>query len=250
EIAAPPRYTLSLPEAKYGFKTKLIRQESYGEAAPEPPPGLFRRVHYDAPLGKQVAYLSPDPGDAKRHPAIIWILGGDDQNSIGDVWSERPESDEQNASAFRKAGVVMMFPSLRGGNDNPGFREAFLGEVDDVVAAAAYLARQPFVDPDRIYLGGHSTGGTLVLLVAASTDRFRAVFSFGPKAAFSGYDDGWYLPFDTSDPRELPLRSPAYWLHSIRAPVLVFVGTVQDNLEHVQAMEQISTNAKVRFYAV
>jgi hypothetical protein len=42
----------------------------------------------------------------------------------------------------------MMFPSLRGGNDNPGAREGFYGEVDDVVAASEFLARQPYVDLD------------------------------------------------------------------------------------------------------
>ena len=67
-----------------------------------------------------------------------------------------------------------MFPSLRGGNDNPGRREGFFGEVDDILAATDYLARQPHVDPKRIYLGGHSTGGTMVMLVAESTDRYCA----------------------------------------------------------------------------
>ena len=66
----------------------------------------------------------------------------------------------------------MMFPSLRGGNDNPGNKEGFLGEVDDVLAAADFLSKQEFVDPNRIYLGGHSTGGTLVLLVAACSNKF------------------------------------------------------------------------------
>lgn len=56
----------------------------------------------------------------------------------------------------------MMFPSLRGGNDNPGVKEGFLAEVDDVLAAADFLGKQNYVDPGRIYLGGHSTGGTLV----------------------------------------------------------------------------------------
>ena len=59
---------------------------------------------------------------------------------------------------------IMMFPTLRGGNTNPGAREYLLGEVDDVLAAAEHLARLPYVDPQRIYLGGHSTGGTLALL--------------------------------------------------------------------------------------
>ena len=52
---------------------------------------------------------------------------------------------------------------------------------------ADYLAGQPYVDPERVYLGGHSTGGTLVMLVAASSDRSRAMFSFGPVEDVSGY---------------------------------------------------------------
>jgi hypothetical protein len=70
-----------------------------------------------------------------------------------------------------------MFPVLRGGNDNQVPKESFLGEVQDVVAAAGHLEDLPYVDSDRIYLGGHSTGGTLALLVAECSDRFRAVCS-------------------------------------------------------------------------
>jgi dienelactone hydrolase len=81
----------------------------------------------------------------------------------------------------------MMFPSLRGGNQNPGQKEGFLGEVDDVLAAADFLVREDYVDPARIYLGGHSTGGTPVMLVAESTPRFRAVLSFGPVNDVRGY---------------------------------------------------------------
>lgn len=55
---------------------------------------------------------------------------------------------------------MMMFPSQRGGNDNPGKREGFLGEADDILAATDHLEKLPHVDPDQIYLGGHSTGGT------------------------------------------------------------------------------------------
>ena len=74
----------------------------------------------------------------------------------------------------------MMYPSLRGGNNNPGHMESFFGEVDDVLAARALLAKLPYVDPERIYLGGHSTGGTLALLVAECSGAFRGVFAFGP----------------------------------------------------------------------
>ena len=58
-------------------------------------------------------------------------------------------------------------------------------------------------------------GGTLVLLTATASDRFRAVFSFGPAEDVAGYGPE-YLPFDRSNPRELQLRSPGRWLQSVR----------------------------------
>jgi pimeloyl-ACP methyl ester carboxylesterase len=240
--------TIPLKEARKGFQTKVVRLQTAKEPVPQPPPKVFRTVRYDAPAGKLAAYLSPDPKDGKKHPAIIWITGGD-CNSIGDVWGNAPPSNDQTAAAFRKAGIVMMFPSLRGGNDNPGVKEGFFGEVDDVLAAADFLAKQNYVDPGRIYLGGHSTGGTLVLLVSECCDRFRAIFSFGPAHDVRGYGPE-YLPFDTSNPRERELRSPGRWLASINNPTFVFEGTVQANIDSLQSMARSSTNPKAHFLAV
>jgi hypothetical protein len=59
-----------------------------------------------------------------------------------------------------------------------------------------------------------------------------------------------YLPFDTSNRRELELRAPGRWLHSIKVPVFVFEGTAQGNLASLRAMERASTNPKVRFHPV
>jgi len=240
---------ISLTEARRGFETTLGRSEYGQEPVAEPPPQTFQVVHYDSPAGRFPAYLMLDPKDGKKHPALIWITGGD-CNTIGDVWSEAPASNDQTASAFRKAGIVMMFPSLRGGNENPGAREGFFGEVQDVLSAAEFLGRQQFVDPNRIYLGGHSTGGTLALLVAECSDRFRAVFSFGPVAKVEGYPPE-FLPFDTSSRRELELRAPIRWLHSIKSPVFVFEGTRRPgNLDSLKAMARATTNPMVHFFPV
>jgi hypothetical protein len=57
---------------------------------------------------------------------MVWLTGGD-TNSLDDFWSEGPAANDQSASAFRKAGMAMLFPTLRGGNDNPGQREYFWG---------------------------------------------------------------------------------------------------------------------------
>jgi hypothetical protein len=244
-----PEKPASLVEARRGFATKLVRKESSTQRAPEPPANLFRLVHYESPAGKLPAYLGTWPRDGKKHPAIIWIFGGFD-NDIGDVaWKVGRPDNDQSAAAFREAGIVMMYPSLRGGNEGIGFKEGFYGEVDDVLAAADFLAKQDYVDPKRIYLGGHSTGGTLVLLAAASTDRFRAVFSFGPVATVGGYGDS--LPFDISNRKELELRSPILWLGSIRCLTFVLEGADQPgNLGALEQMSRASRNPLVRFHPV
>ena len=217
---------------------------------PEPPAALFRTVRYDSPAGKLAAYVSQPPKDGKKHPAILWVFGGFG-NGIGETaWENAPPENDQSAGAFRKAGIVMMYPSRRGGNDNPGFKEAFFGEVDDVLAAADYLAKQEFVDPARIYLGGHSTGGTLALLAAESSGRFRAVFSFGPVDDVLNYG-AENLPFDPSDESELDMRSPARWIATVQSPTFVFEGTnAPGNIAALQALSGASGNPLAHFYPV
>ncbi len=239
----------SLVEARRGFKSQLRARQNAAEDVPEPPAKVFRLVRFDSPAGKLAAYVTPDRGDGQRRPAIIWITGGD-CNSIGELWEDQDRSNDQTAAAYRKAGIVMMFPSLRGGNRNPGRREGFLGEVDDVLAAEKYLRGLSYVDPDRIYLGGHSTGGTLAMLVAESTDKFRAVFSFGPADDVSGYGPE-YLPFDTSKPREIELRSPGKWLDSVGCPLYVLEGNRSPgNLASLRNMARASTNPLNHFVPV
>lgn len=250
EPPAPvPAKTPSLREARKGFVTRIVAPAASGGPVPEPPPEIFKLVHYDAAVGRLAAYVSPDPKDGERHPAVLWLTGGD-SNSIDVLWEPAPRSNDQTAAAFRRAGIVLMFPSLRGGNDNPGVKEAFLGEVDDILAAADYLGRLPYVDPQRIYLGGHSTGGTLALLVAESSDRFRATFAFGPVDEIAGYG-AELLPFDLSDPRELRLRSPVHWLASVRTPTFVFEGRdPPSNIDALLTLEEASDNPMLKFLGV
>jgi hypothetical protein len=240
----------SLLDARKGFHTKLLRQEHEDEAVAEPPANLFHVVQYESPAGKLAAYLSVKPEDGAKHPAMIWIFGGFNNGIDESAWKEASPSNDQSASAFRKAGLVMMYPSLRGGNKNPGFKEGCYGEVDDVLAAADFLAKQDFVDPNRIYLGGHSTGGTLAFLAACCTDRFRAVICFGPTGNVADYGKK-YLTFDTTDAKELALRSPARWLNSVRSPTYGFEGEEpSSNIAVLRWMGQNATNPLLHFYPV
>jgi acetyl esterase/lipase len=218
-----PALGRTLADARSGFHTRVRDMARPPSPPPEPPARIFSLVRYASPAGSLAAYVTPRPAEGGRHPAIVWVHGGFDPSIDEFFWSPAPPENDQTARAFREAGVVLMLPSLRGGNDNPGKRETMYGEVDDVIAAGDYLANLDYVDPQRVYLGGHSTGGTLALLVAESTSRFRGVFSFGPVGNVKGYADE--ATFDTSDETEVRLRSPMYFVSAIRSPTFVFEGT-------------------------
>jgi acetyl esterase/lipase len=230
--------TGSLAQARQGFSTALSQRASSPQPLPNPPANLFVRTDFASTSGQLLpGYITPDPRDGQRHPAIIWLTGGD-SNTLDDFWTAGPESNDQSASAFRNAGVVMMFPTLRGGNTNPGGKEFFLGEVDDVVAAAEHLARQSYVDPNRIYLGGHSTGGTLALLTAETSGRFRAVFAFGPVSKVDHYPSS-IMPEISGEQADLErrLRSPIHWLNGITSPTYLIEGRNRPgNADDVEAL--------------
>lgn len=208
-----------LKKARLGFKPE-IGLAADPEPAPIPPPS-FELVTYPSGSNKLYAYLSR-PTSAGKHPALIWLIGGFDNGASGTPWKPAEPANDQSAAVFREAGLVMMYPSLRGGDGNPGHREILYGEVDDVIAAAEAFRDLPYVDSSRLYLGGHSTGGTLALLVAAAAPKglFRAVISFGPAADIGLYGEPW----DSAPPCERELRSPLWFMSSITSPTFIIEG--------------------------
>ena len=241
---------ITLAQGRAGFTTHITNPKNTPDAIPDPPPDQFVLVHYAAPLGSFPAYVSVQPTATGKYPAIIWLVGGFD-NSIGDTpWAPATPDNDQSARAFRQDGIITMFPSLRGGNNNSGSIECLYGEVDDVLAARKYLASLSYVNPNRIYLGGHSTGGTLALLVDESTDQFRAVFAFGPIDEIANYGND-RLPFDFNNDKELELRSPIHWLDAIKSPTFVIEGTEDpSNIGPLHAMAAESKNPSIQFAEV
>jgi len=239
----------NLPEARRGFVTALTVNKKDTAPVPQPPAG-FELVHYRAPLGDFPAYVTAPPPGGGRHPAILWLAGGF-SNSIGDTpWAPATPDNDQSVRAFARAGIITMYPSLRGGNGNSGYNECFYGEVDDVLAAGRYLASRPDVDPAHVYLGGHSTGATLALLAAESSSGFRAVFAFGAVPTVTSYG-AENLPFSPASRKEVYLRSPALYQGSIETPTYLFEGAeAPGNVDVLRRMCLLCTNPKLHFYEV
>ena len=126
----------------------------------------------------------------------------------------------------------------------PGKREGFLGEVDDILAATDHLAKLPCVDPDQIYLGGHSTGATMVMLVAECTSHGSSAV-----AAASQYG-GTYVYCDVNDKNEIALLLP-YPLAALRRESAVRLRSAnRGNWAAVQTMVDRNSNPKIQFFKV
>jgi alpha/beta superfamily hydrolase len=238
----------NLLQARAGLQTQIItallpNARTAITPMPQPPAQWFVPMSYASGNLQLKAFVTPDPGGGRKQPLMVWLTGGD-SNTLGDFWTEGVAANDQSAAAFRKAGMAMLFPTLRGGNDNPGQREYFWGEVQDVASAILQAAQLPYVDASRIYLGGHSTGATLALLTASAGLPVQGVFAFGPVDEISGYD--WPVKWGQLPVEERRLRSPMYWLHGIKSPTWIIEGSKRpsninslDNLCAVRKSEQV-----------
>ena len=130
---------------------------------------------------------------------------------------------------YRDAGFVVLTPMLRGEDGLPGNYSMFFSEIDDVLAAADALAALPYVRADRLYIAGHSVGGTLTMLAAMSSGRFRAAASFSgsPDQALWGGAQPKLVPFDLNDENEFRIRSPIAYASSFQAPARLYYGTAE-----------------------
>jgi dipeptidyl aminopeptidase/acylaminoacyl peptidase len=211
-----------LAEARSQFRTKILR------AGPPPAewddlitPAGAREVTYPSGALHLKAWINiPLASDPTKHAAILFLHAGFDLEAEG--W--------EVTLPFRDAGYIVMLPTTRGENGQHGIFTMYYDEVDDVAHAADYLRTQTFVDPDRVFVAGHSVGGTLTMLAAETYPHFRAAASIsgGPDhALYLKYAKGAKLnaPFDPDDLREVQLRSPLAYAASFKCPVRLYYGT-------------------------
>jgi len=207
--------------ARAAFHTKLVRKGPAPPKAtmPSAPEGV-EVVEYTSGERRLKAWLQRPPAESDaKSPALVFLHGG---FAFGlDDW--------KMTQPLREAGYAVLAPMLRGENGQGGSYTLFYDEVDDVLAAGRFLAAQAFVDAKRVYVAGHSVGGTLALLAAMAAKDFRAA------ASFSGSPDqviycrlglpAEQIPFDVADPREFELRSPLAYARSFQCPARMLFGS-------------------------
>jgi dienelactone hydrolase len=200
--------------ARASFRTRLLyRGPSPQPYENEPPPGGVREVSYASGRLTLKAWYAR-PGSDAPVPAVVFAHGGFAYGA----------EDWQMARPYLNAGFAVITPMLRGENGMPGEYSMFYGEVDDIVAAGEYMRALPNIDQSRIFLAGHSVGGTLAMLAAQASPIFRASASFSGSPDQITFCEAWseIVPFDSNNPAEYEMRSPLAYAASFKAPARLY----------------------------
>ena len=212
-----PEQTQDYSDARKAHKTQLLRQGPSQQAwKPETPPVGVNEVTYKSGELQLKAWVNRPAAIGNKKPAVLFLHGG----------FSFDQKDWDHCQPFRDAGFVTMTPMLRGENGLPGNYTFFYDEVDDIVAAAETLALLPGVDPNRIFVAGHSAGGTLAMLGAMTSKRFKGCASFSgspDQVAFVRAEPG-LAPFDVNNFKELEMRSPLAYPKSFKCPARLYWG--------------------------
>lgn len=166
-----------------------LQREKVDYGAPEGAPYTARDVTVHTPSGLDLTGTLTVPDDATGPvPAVVTITGSgaeDRDERIPLVRGYRPFW--QIADTLGRRGIATLRLDDRGVNgSSPGPDSATSADyANDIRAAVAWLRKRPGIDGKRIALVGHSEGGLIAPMVAA-TDRSLAgiVLMAGP--AYTG----------------------------------------------------------------
>ncbi len=141
------------------------------------------------------------------YPAVIFVHDG----------TSFSEDELQHARSFSDAGFVVLAPTFRGENGNPGTHEMLFGELEDLQAATTYASELPEVDKRKLAIWGHGLGGMLAALTSL-VPRLGVQFTgssagLRPTSAFEVIQS----PFEPNEvERNLRVLGPN--LHHLRTP--------------------------------
>ena len=120
-------------------------------------------------------YKPRDFNPRKQYPAILWLHGGQE--------SQYDYGFNFRVQLFAANGYVVVMPNVRGSGGRGlafalSLNKAYgTHDVEDVIVATDYVIELGYVDPDRLGVGGWSSGGTLTNVVITKTDRFAGAVS-------------------------------------------------------------------------
>ncbi len=174
----------------------------------------------------------------KKYPTILFCEGGP-QSTVSQFWSYRWNFQQMAAN-----GYIIVAPNRRG---LPSFGQEWLEQISgdyggqnmkDYLSAIDALAKEPFVDKDRLGCVGASYGGYSVYWLAGHHEkRFKAFIAhdgmFNLEQQYLETEEMWFVNWDLGGPywdksnavaQRSYANSPHLFVDKWDAPILVIHG--------------------------
>lgn len=198
----------------------------------------------NADLQMWVVY-PPDFDPSKKYPLLLFCKGGPQGPPA--IWSYR-----WNYQMMAAKGYIVVAPSRRGTSGfGQAWKEQISGDyggknIQDYLDATDAMAKEPYVDKNRIGAVGASYGGFSVFYLAGMHQgRFKAfvahagVFNF--ESEYGATEELWFPNFDYGGPYWENLKSYKYSPHLMvknwNTPILIIAGQNDFRIPYTQAME-------------
>ena len=195
----------------------------------------------------------PDFDPSKKYPALLYCKGGP-QGPLGQSWSYR-----WNYQMMAAKGYIVVAVNRRG---NSGFgsywREQISGDyggknMQDYLDGIDAMAKEPFVDKDRLGAVGASYGGYSVFYLAGiHNKRFKAFVShcgvYNTIAEYGSTEEYWYpnkdyqgAPWDKPQPPGYNKFSPNTLVDKWDTPILIITGANDFRIPYSQSLEAFNS---------
>jgi dipeptidyl aminopeptidase/acylaminoacyl peptidase len=188
----------------------------------------------------------PDFDPAKKYPALLFCNGGP-QSTLGPFWSYR-----WNFQMMAAKGYIVFAPNRRG---VAGFGQKWKEQISqdyggkniqDLLDATDAMAKEPYVDSERIGAVGASYGGFSVFYLAGvHGGRFKTFIShcgvFNFISEYGATEELWFNDWDYGGPYwDLPDSykfSPHLLAGNWDTPMLIITGANDFRIPYTQSME-------------
>ncbi len=206
---------------------------------------------FTLPDGQQVdidawQILPPDFDPSKKYPVLIYVYGGPGHQTVLNSWAN---SDYWWLQLLAQHGIISVSINNRGsGAQGEVFKKMTylqLGkyETEDMITLAKYMAKQPYVDGDRIGIYGWSYGGFMAANgITKGAEVISTAVSVAPVTNWRYYDNVYterFMRTPQENPDGYDLNSPVHNTALIKGNYLLCHGSGDDNVHYQNAMELI-----------
>lgn len=204
-------------------------------------------VWIPSPTGRDIHTFIVKPHDFdpnKSYPLIINVHGGPQYQ-----WADTFRGDWQ---VYPGAGYVVAFPNPHGSSGyGQAFTEAISGDyngkvMQDIEAVTDYLAKQSYIDEDRMGAMGWSWGGYAMMWLEGNSSRYKALAAmmgiYDLASMYTSTEELWFVNWDNKgapweNPEYYRAASPSSYVTNFKTPCLVITGELDYRVPYTQSLQ-------------